>query len=1165
MMRRGGVALARKKPANGSARGGIVSGSMEVDREDRLAQLTAEMAWVRRLAYALVRGAEADDVAQDAWLVAAERQPNDGRPLRPWLGKVVLNLVRMRSRADRRRQAREDATQELSERAPDSEDLVRRVELQRRLADEVLKLAEPSRSTVLLHYFEELTCAEIARRLSLPEGTVRRRLKTALDQLRTRFEADRERSGGLGALAPLAGLHATKTSVAAAPIGIIAMKKLVAVVIVFLIVIVAALRWHGRGTSAVATRGSAEPPRNAGTPGAQVTSPHTPAWFTFPGIPERRIAGHVVFAGKPFEGARIELRSMLTEMGAADVVATTSDATGAFDLGSRPAAAYDVIADAPGKVSAIAHVELTDPASTPDRLELRLRACDHSVAGTIYDASGGTVAGAHVRRQDLAGTESDRNGAYRLCVPFGNSELDYTADGYGGVTLTVSAQGEVRQDLVLVPEATVVVHAIRAADAQPVPDAIVRVVPQDFATDRPRQGFALTDADGRARVAGLVPGRYRIAAFSDALSSDGPVGVLAEVGKPAEVEIKLGARARIRGVVTSDHHPVAGASVEAVRKSPLAHSPAAISQADGSFVLERVPVGDVTFVAPPYRVVTPSHLAVDAAREIDHVEIEVGKLGSIHGRVTRLGRPIEGADVCCVPTIAGRNNRAMTDAAGRYDFDGVTAGTFDVTAQSDEAGAFMMPRKITLGDGEERDVDFELDMAATITGTVVDKTGAPVEGVHVVWIHEKTGDLGRSVTDRHGRYRCAAMTGGGRYHAAVFPTSAEQGPFPTADGKPYPTVALKDGTSVLNDVTIAIDAARLTISGHVTDTAGNPVPDAQIKALAMRGGDVPQFSPWIKVPLTFSDQDGAFTLTGVTSGMFAVQAHSSDGGEAIVPGVAAGATGVTIRVERPGAIDGKLVGFPSPPVVYARPTTGNFKLTAGLVDGDGYHVLGLRAGRYVIDAQNTFEGDAQIVEVKPGETAHVDLHARGRAAVDGTVVDFRSHKPLPGFACHAVLAVDGEQGTTNWDPATTVRSDAAGKVAIDPAPAGSVTVTCMPPSNRLSAPAADVSLAPGSRSAVQLLALEATQDQLATFGIDFSSSVTPPRISRVRANTPAAKAGLMPGDLVVAVDGVSVAGLNGGGVFGLIGDRPAGSKVTVTVLHGTDTKTVTGEVQPWGP
>ena len=70
-------------------------------------QLMAEMAWVRRLARALVRDdTAAEDIAQDTWIVAAAQRPAEDRPLRPWLARVVRNLVRTRRRGDARRDER---------------------------------------------------------------------------------------------------------------------------------------------------------------------------------------------------------------------------------------------------------------------------------------------------------------------------------------------------------------------------------------------------------------------------------------------------------------------------------------------------------------------------------------------------------------------------------------------------------------------------------------------------------------------------------------------------------------------------------------------------------------------------------------------------------------------------------------------------------------------------------------------------------------------------------------------------------------------------------------------------------------------------------------------------------------------------------------------------
>ncbi|MEO7094797.1 MAG: sigma factor, partial [Polyangiales bacterium] len=113
----------------------------DIGEDAQLRQLTAEMAWLRRLARALMRNDEADDLAQDAMLVATEHAPTDGRPLRPWLGRVMVNLARMRARSRRRRETRESKAADLVLPAVMPDDLVERVELQQLVAGQVLQLA----------------------------------------------------------------------------------------------------------------------------------------------------------------------------------------------------------------------------------------------------------------------------------------------------------------------------------------------------------------------------------------------------------------------------------------------------------------------------------------------------------------------------------------------------------------------------------------------------------------------------------------------------------------------------------------------------------------------------------------------------------------------------------------------------------------------------------------------------------------------------------------------------------------------------------------------------------------------------------------------------------------------------------------------------------------
>ena len=172
-----------------------------------LEELLAHVAWVRRLARRLTAdAADAEDLLQETWMAAARHPPTSDRPLRPWLAVVLRNLWRTGRLAARRREARHAA---LAGEAVDlsPERLAEQVEGQRLLAELVAGLDEPYRQALVLRYFEDLSGAEIARRLGVPAGTVRWRLKVALDELRRRLD---ERHGGrravwTAALLPLAG------------------------------------------------------------------------------------------------------------------------------------------------------------------------------------------------------------------------------------------------------------------------------------------------------------------------------------------------------------------------------------------------------------------------------------------------------------------------------------------------------------------------------------------------------------------------------------------------------------------------------------------------------------------------------------------------------------------------------------------------------------------------------------------------------------------------------------------------------------------------------------------------------------------------------------------------------------------------------------------------
>jgi RNA polymerase sigma-70 factor (ECF subfamily) len=163
--------------------------------------------WLRRVAAALVGDRDAaQDVAQETLLAAWRRPPESDRDVRPWLVHVARNNARGRARADNSRKACEQvaggaAAGEVST----PEQLVGSAEIHRAVAEIVSRLQPALRETVVMRYYDGLSSEEIARRQQLPAGTVRARLKRALDEVRAELDA---RHGGdrrtwLRALLPL--------------------------------------------------------------------------------------------------------------------------------------------------------------------------------------------------------------------------------------------------------------------------------------------------------------------------------------------------------------------------------------------------------------------------------------------------------------------------------------------------------------------------------------------------------------------------------------------------------------------------------------------------------------------------------------------------------------------------------------------------------------------------------------------------------------------------------------------------------------------------------------------------------------------------------------------------------------------------------------------------
>ena len=122
-------------------------------------QLLQDAAWLRGLARTLAHDRDdADDLVQESWIAAWQRQPDAERPMRGWFTKVIRDLAGMKRRSEQRRAAREAAADDAAP-AASPDELLEQMRLHRRLVDLVLELDEPYRSTIIAHFVEGRTSA----------------------------------------------------------------------------------------------------------------------------------------------------------------------------------------------------------------------------------------------------------------------------------------------------------------------------------------------------------------------------------------------------------------------------------------------------------------------------------------------------------------------------------------------------------------------------------------------------------------------------------------------------------------------------------------------------------------------------------------------------------------------------------------------------------------------------------------------------------------------------------------------------------------------------------------------------------------------------------------------------------------------------------------------
>lgn len=143
----------------------------------------------------------AEEVLQDLflqlWRGAARFDASRGS-LAAWLLVIGRNRALSRLRGKQRREFVPDGSEGFSlEAVPSSEDLedeAARMQLMNRLREAMAALPAEQREAVELAYFEGMTQSEIAERTGSPLGTVKSRVRAAMQSLKQLFDDESTRS-----------------------------------------------------------------------------------------------------------------------------------------------------------------------------------------------------------------------------------------------------------------------------------------------------------------------------------------------------------------------------------------------------------------------------------------------------------------------------------------------------------------------------------------------------------------------------------------------------------------------------------------------------------------------------------------------------------------------------------------------------------------------------------------------------------------------------------------------------------------------------------------------------------------------------------------------------------------------------------------------------------
>jgi hypothetical protein len=214
---------------------------------------------------------------------------------------------------------------------------------------------------------------------------------------------------------------------------------------------------------------------------------------------------------------------------------------------------------------------------------------------------------------------------------------------------------------------------------------------------------------------------------------------------------------------------------------------------------------------------------------------------------------------------------AEVDARGGFSIT-IPAGGAVIVARAD--GYASQQREIVAQPGTNPTLTFSLARAATVSGRVVDVSGAGVAGARV-WVQYRGQARGWRLADEIGGEPTDAL---GQF---TIPTVAQGRPFilqaESEDWLLSSSQTMMIRTPEVDGFLLLVSRRGATVSGRVMDPSGRPVPNAEVQLRAMPGAN--EFTSDQRDSIAFarrmnrsaiSGSDGSYAFRGVPPGRIVV-------------------------------------------------------------------------------------------------------------------------------------------------------------------------------------------------------------------------------------------------------------------------------------------------------